>query len=230
MSSPSDDLKGHRHNNRSRRGNAVPAMTMLPAVLWALVLLTPARATATDGKFFIGLDFLTNHIGADDPQTGDPPGTIYVEESGGGVGLHLGFSLTDKFKLRLYGSGARHETTAADVELRLTGATLEALYMFSPASVMRPYLHGGLGGYVVESEQDAFSYKTDGPGVVFGAGFYYFLGRHFALDFSLRGEWINWETASAELVLPGGHRVTTETPVEESGFAGKFTLGGSVWF
>jgi hypothetical protein len=82
----------------------------------------------------------------------------------------------------------------------------------------------------VESSKDQFRFQTDGPGVTFGFGLYYFLGRDFAFNLGLRGEWINWETKTAEWILPDGSSVSTETPVEESGFAGKFVFGGSVWF
>jgi hypothetical protein len=195
-----------------------------------ITLFVPCPILAADGKFFFGLDFASNHIGADDPQAGDPANSVYVDENGAGVTLYGGFSISQNFKLRLHFSGARHETSQPDVEVRLASGTLEVLYMFSPQSAMRPYFLGGFGGYTLESEKEAFHYKTDGPGMVFGGGFYYFLGRNFAFNFSLRGEWVNWDKVTAELVLPDGSRVSTQTPIEESGFAGKFTAGASVWF
>ncbi len=198
--------------------------------LFLLLSLTPGRAGATDGKFFLGLDFLSSHIGADDPRPDDPSSTVYADETGAGAAFQLGVSLTSTFKLRLYFSGARHETNNPDVELRLGGGSLEALYMFSPDDALRPYLFGGIGAFRVESAQDQLNFSTDGPGATFGAGLHYFLGRHIALNFALRGEWINWDTSTAELILPNGSRVVTETPVEDSGFAGKFTLGLGFWF
>ena len=127
-------------------------------------------------------------------------------------------------------SGARHRTTAEDVEVRLIAATIECLYVFSPPRSLRPYLLAGFGGFRVESADDEFTYRTDGPGTVLGVGMNYFLGKHFALDFSARGEWINFQSESAELTLPGGNTVTTEKPIEDSGFAGKFALGVVGWF
>jgi hypothetical protein len=60
---------------------------------------------------------------------------------------------------------------------------------------------------------------------VFGAGLYYLVTRSFLLHFQARAEFINWEENRASVTLPGGGTAVTVTPIEESGAAGKFSLG-----
>ena len=65
---------------------------------------------------------------------------------------------------------------------------------------------------------------------VVGTGIVYFLSEHFALDFALRGDLINWDKQKATLTFPNGSQAVVETPVEGDGAAAKFLFGVSVWF
>ncbi len=186
----------------------------------------PATPLAqAEPRFYLGLDFLSSHIGADDPQPSSPVDAVYVDEVGAGAALHFGWMLTRTFQLRLYLSDARHEATDPDVDFRLDGGTVEALHLFRAGQPLRPYLVGGLGGFSMKADRGGYRYETTGPGAVFGAGLYYLVTRSFLLHFQVRAEFINWEESKAEVELPGGGTVRTVTPIAESGAAGKFTLG-----
>jgi hypothetical protein len=186
---------------------------------------TTASEGGAEGRFIVGLDFFSSHIGADDPTSETSPEAVFVEEVGQGGALTFGYLITPTFLLRLYLSGAEHDATDPDFDFRFSGGTFEGAYLFRPGRPLRPYLFGGLGGFTVKAEQDALEYETTGPGMVLGAGLYYFLSAHFAMHFSVRGEFINWDKAKARLTLPNGSAIETETPIEESGGAAKIGLG-----
>ncbi len=200
-------------------------------VLASAVLLLGAStgAAVTDG-FFLGLDFHTSHIGAEDETPGASPGSVFIDDNGAGATFFLGYGITSSFPVRLNLSLAEHETSDSSVEFFYSSITIEAAYLFRDGEPLRPYLLGGFGGFSVRSRQDAFDFETTGPGFVVGAGIVYFLSEHFALDFALRGDLINWDTQKATVTFPNGSRATAETPVEGDGAAGKFLFGVSVWF
>ena len=203
-------------------------LTALAAALtcaWAA--LSPLAAAAAEGTrgFSLALDAHRSHIGADDPAAGSPDDALFVDEVGNGGSLSLGWGFTPTFTLRLVMTGSRHETTRDDVDLRLTGITLEAVHYFQPGRPLRPYVFGGLGGFRGESQDDPFTWESEGGAVVFGAGLAYFLSRDFAFTFAARGEAINWDKTPATLALPGGGTLVSEQPVDEGGLAGKFAVG-----
>jgi hypothetical protein len=176
-------------------------------------------------RWFIGVDFLSSHIGADDPSEQSTPDDVFVDEVGAGAALQAGFMVSRAFMLRLYFSGASHDATDPDLDFRLAGVTIEGCYLFAAGNPFRPYLFGGLGGFNMKGDQDFYEYETTGGAITLGAGFYYYIWRHFALDFSLRGEFINWDESKANVTLPNGDRFTVSEPIKESGATGKFTLG-----
>lgn len=212
---------------------AIRSLAALAAALtcaWAA--LSPLSASAAEGTrgFSLALDAHRSHIGADDPTASSPDDALFVDEVGSGGSLSLGWGFTPTFTLRLVMSGSRHETTRDDVDLRLTAITLEAVHYFQPGRPLRPYVFGGLGGFRGESEDDPFTWESEGGAVVFGAGLAYFLSRDFAFTFTARGEAINWDKTTATLALPGGGTLVSEQPVDEGGLAGKFAVGMGWWF
>ncbi len=229
-----------RHHERKRceagdqrgAGRLGPVLTaalclvLLSAVGGAPVL---AQGGAGDqdpgGRWFLGVSAVSSHIGADDEQPDDPPGLVYVDEVGGGIALEAGYAITPTFLLRLYLSGAQHETSDPDIDYRLGGASVEGMILFNPGRPLRPYVVGGLGGFRMESDQDGYDYEVNGGGAILGGGLRYALGRIVALDFGLRAEFINWQEERVVVDLPGGGSAVLENPVEGSGTAGKFTLG-----
>ena len=194
-----------------------------------MVGMSAHAAGSTDG-FFLGLNAQTSHIGADDPAEDSPEGSIFVDETGGGGVFKIGYGITPRFALRIVASGAFHETSDPDVDVSYSGATLEAVYLFREGEPLRPTIFGGLGGFSLKSQRDLLDYETSGGGAVVGAGIVYFLSTHFALDFELRGDLINWEKNKAQISLGGGNYATVETPVEDEGSAAHFLFGGTWWF
>jgi len=207
-------------------------MRHAPIATLALAALIPAVAGAADGTrgFSIGLEAHRSHIGADDPYPGAPADAVYVDEVGGGGALALGWGFTETFALRLVMSGSRHETTRADVDMRLAGATIEAVHYFQPGRPLRPFVFGGLGGFKAESEDDPLQWETEGGGACFGLGLAYFASRDFAFTFTARADAINWDESRATVVLPGGGSYTIEQPVDDGGVTGKFAIGVGWWF
>jgi opacity protein-like surface antigen len=195
----------------------------------ALLLACGEGAAATDG-FFLGLDFHTSHIDAEDERAEAPTGSVFIDDNGGGVTFFLGYGITPSFPLRLNLSVAEHETSDTDVKFFYSSVTIEGAYLFRNGEPLRPYLLGGFGGFAVRSRQDDFDFETTGPGFVFGTGMVYFLSEHFALDFGLRGDLINWDKQRATLTFPNGSQAIVETPVEGDGAAAKFLFGVSGWF
>jgi opacity protein-like surface antigen len=213
------------HIGRTHIGSA------LAAAAGAAALLGPAAASAWDtAGWMIGLDLASSHADFEDRTTVSPPNAVFIDDDGGGVNLIAGYGFTRSFALRLDLAGAGHETTDPDVEFRLSSATVEAMVLLRVPEAFRPYLVGGVGGFTARSRRDDFDFDVTGPGVTLGAGFLWFTGRRFALDFALRADFINWETATATVTLPGGSTATVDTPVEEDGAAAKILVGVSWWF
>lgn len=191
---------------------------------------TPAESAAGTEGFLLGLDFGTSHIGADDPSADDPAASVYVDETGGGASLLLGYGFTPSFTLRLNVSGAQHDTSDPDTEFWISSGTIEALYLFRNPDPLRPYIFGGLGGFSMRSRRDELDFEVTGPGAVVGGGLVYFLGENFALDFAVRGDFINWEESTATYTFPNGTTATVAAPVEGEGSAAKFLFGAGWWF
>ena len=53
----------------------------------------------------------------------------------------------------------------------------------------------------------------------------HFVAQRMSLDFAVRGDFINWEEATARLALPGGGEAVVAAPVEEEGSAAKVLFG-----
>lgn len=198
------------------------------ALVFLLAMLLPGAvahaAIPTEDPWVIGLDGLGNTMGNDEPND-----DFQIEENGGGAAIQIGYLFGPSFLLRFYGAGAVHQTSNPEVDVSFSGGLIEAAYLFRPDSAFRPYLFGGLGGFRAESQEDAFTYSTEGPGVSFGGGLYWFFHRHFALHSSTRLEAVNWDTVELSVETASG-TIVVEGPADDSGSALKFTLGLSVWF
>lgn len=202
---------------------------MLPALLLAALLVMPSRAAADTDGFAFGVGIHSNNVGADDPPADPPPGAVYVDESGGGVNLWVGYGFTPSFALRLLAAGASHGTTDADVDVAWGGVTVEAQYLFRNPEAWRPYVVGGVGGYSTSSRQDALDFEATGGGIVLGGGVLYFFNDTWAMDLGLRGNFVNWEEATATFKFPDGSTATVERPIEDDGGALDILLGVSWW-
>lgn len=194
-----------------------------------LITISDKVFADTEG-FFLGLGLYSSQMSAEDRKEGSPPGSVYIEESGGGMSLLIGYGFTPSFTTRITTGAAEHKTSDPDVTFLYGGASIEAVYYFREGNPFRPYVFGGLGGYVMKSMKGNLTYSTAGPGTTLGGGFTCFLNEHFALDCDLRMEFINWETKVAEIDIGGGTVTTVETPIEEEGEAGKMMVGVSYWF
>jgi hypothetical protein len=196
---------------------------------FALALFATAfpAAADTDG-FFFGIDLQSNRVGAADRPDDPDPAAVFVDEVGGGANLFFGWGFTPSFPVRLSLSAAGHDTSDPDIEVAYAGVTIDGMYLFRNPEPLRPYLYGGVGGFALRSRKDALDWETTGPGILGGGGVLYFFGDTFALDFSVRGEFVNWEKTRATLHTPAGD-FTAETPIEEKGTAAKILVGASWW-
>jgi len=215
--------------NKRTQGRSPGAIYLLAAAVLTL-LLVPRFARAEVEGFFLGLGFHSDHLSAEDRKEGGPPGSAYIEEDGGGLDLQLGWAFNESFLLRLRMAGAEHETSRSDVDFYSGSAVFEAAYLFREGRPLRPYIMGGLGGFVMDSQQgDIFEYETSGSGAVLGGGLVYFFNEHFALDAALRLSFINWENKTAKTKL-NGTTATVETPLDEEGEAGNLLVGLTYFF
>lgn len=190
------------------------------------LLLPGARVLAAGNQnpWLVGLDLLAN--GVNDDEDDDD---LRIEDGGGGAALQFGYRFTPSFLLRLYASGAKHDTDRTDIDVVFSGATFEAVYVFRPDQAFRPYVFGGLGGFRAEAEEGDYTYSTEGPGMALGGGMFYWFSPHVSLHASLRMEAVNWDKATVSLDTPGG-LLEAEIPVDDSGSAGKLTMGMAFWF
>lgn len=205
---------------------ALRPLQLAPLVL-LFVFVLPAHdvhAAGNENPWLIGLDFLSNRAGDEDDYE-----DFRIEETGGGAALQVGYRFTPSFLLRLYMSGARHETSYADVDVTFAGGLIEAMYLFRPEQAFRPYLFGGVGGFQAEAEENALTYSTEGPGASFGGGLYYWFNPHVSLHSSARIELVNWDKATYSIDTGTG-TIEAEVPVDDSGSAAKLTLGMAFWF
>lgn len=196
----------------------------------AVGALGAPKATLADTQgFAFGVGLHTNHVDTDADRDDAPQGSLFVEGVGAGGALWIGYGFTPSFAARLFLSGAEHSTSNEDIDIVFGGGTIEAMYLFRDTQPIRPCIVGGLGRFVVSSRVNEYDYETSGPGMVVGAGLACFFGETFAIDFGLRGEFINWEEARATRRVEGGPDVTVETPIEEDGAAGKIVLEATWW-
>lgn len=193
-------------------------------VLLLPLLIAVGAAPAQQGRWLVGLDGVWSTIGENDDAV-----EIIVDETAPGAGFQAGYLITPGFMLRLYGAAADHATNDAGIDLRFGGGTIDAVFLFRAGHGTRPYLFGGLGGYSLESRRGRFTYKTEGPGAAFGGGVQAMLGARVSLHGSWRIERVYWKEASATYIAPGGGTTTITVPIDESGWANKFTLGLGVW-
>lgn len=197
------------------------------AILAAAILPAPARAD-TKG-FAFGVQLHSNQLGSVEAAAGDVPESVFIEENGGGLGLWAGWGINESFSLRLALDLVGHETSDDDIRVAYGSLAVEGLYLFRQPDALRPFLLGGVGTFGLASRDDAYDYATTGPGLLAGGGIYYFLGSTFALEFSGRGEFVNWNEKQARRI-DGDGSTTVTAPVEREGVAGKLTLGASLWF
>ena len=210
-----------KHNaiQRARRAG-------VPATILVILLATfvTGSALAVENPWMIGIDGVGNNIGEDDDLV-----SPLVDEEGDGGALQVGYLFSPNFQVRFYGSGATHKTDNPDVEILFSGALIEVVYLFNAGQRFRPYVFGGLGGFVAESQQGGFTYETEGSGASFGGGLHYFLNSYVSVHSSARFEAVNWETLRVTLDTGVG-TIGAVAPAEASGGAAKFTLGLGFWF
>ncbi|MBD3336534.1 MAG: outer membrane beta-barrel protein [Candidatus Eisenbacteria bacterium] len=201
------------------------------AGMLALLALSPAAGAGQDwepdGGFQVGLALQTDIIGADDPAGDVDPNTVFIDEVGAGIGLHIGYAFTPSFALRLNVGAAGHDTNQDDLTAVHASSLLEAHWRFVTGTRMRPYLLLGLGAGSMRVESEIWDSEISGGVAAFGGGFLYSFSRHLALDMSARLHLINWDTVKLTAHLPGGD-FSSQTPVDEEGSAGKLQAG-LVW-
>jgi len=199
--------------------------------LWMIPLLLAAVSAAADEpaphpahRWLLGLEARAHRL-ADD----DAPGVAGYDREGEGGGLQVGRMLTPHLLLRLHVGGGEHPTPVDDVTVTYAGGTLDLCYLFRRDRALRPYLFGGLGGYVLEAVEGNLRLDTSGPAMVFGGGAFLRLGGRFSLHAQARLEAVNWRMTVVTWDRPDGGSSTTETWVEDSGVAGALSLGLALW-
>jgi len=197
---------------------------MLTLTALALAATLAANPAAAGDRWLIGLDGLSSQI-----EDNNDEDSISVEEKASGGAVQIGYRLSPNFMLRIYGGGVDHPTSDPEVDIRFVSGLFEGVYLFREGQSFRPYMFGGTGGFTLESQQESLLYKAEGWGVSFGGGAHYLVSSRVSLHGSLRLEAVNWNKVSVTYTAPDGSELAVETPVEESGFASKVTLGVAFW-
>ena len=201
--------------------------------LLALAASAPGAASAAaadeawgaERGFALGLQLQTDVIGAEDPGPNAAPDQLFIEETGHGATVHVGYTFTPAFALRWSLGVAGHGTSRDAVEAYHSSSMLEAHWRFLPHERARPYLFGGLGGAVIETDAELYDSEIRGGAAVLGLGLLYNLTRHLLLDAQGRLDFINWNEAQLQLELPQGGTLELAAPVEDDGGALKFQVG-----
>lgn len=113
-------------------------------------------------------------------------------ESGGGIGLAVGYGFNERVTLLLNVDAARMEYEDGededldDGEYDLATADLALRFSFGgTAQKLRPYVTTGFTGVVMGDEGDGLELSTSGGGITLGGGLEYFLTPSLALDAAL---------------------------------------------
>jgi hypothetical protein len=194
------------------------------AVAAAVAAINARPAAAWNGRWCVGLEALSSHVGKSDEAD-----AVTIETNAGGGGMQVGYLVSPSFMVRMWAGAADHETSDPDVTIRFGGGSFDAVYLFRPGTTFRPYVFGGVGGYMAESQQDDLTYDVSGPGIAFGGGAHLQLANHWTLHGSLRLESINWDTATVTYDGPDGD-VQIESPIDDSGWASRVSVGIAAWF
>ena len=207
------------------------ARSRLGALLALAVVAAPAAAPAATDGLHVGLVLHSSHLDSTEESAETLPGTVFVDESGGGATLHVGWGFTPSFSLRFDLGGARHETSDRRVDFAYSTFTLDGRYLFRNPERARPYLFGGIGAMAARSRQGSLSYETTGPGIVFGGGLLWFATPRVSIDFMARADFVNWNKERATIDAGGGAgEETVSAPIERDGFAGRLGVGAGWWF
>ena len=196
---------------------------LLFAILAAACAPGPATAQVDDRPrgFYLGIAFVGSSLHIDD----EGESAFFVKDDGGGVLLRTGYSFNRVFSLELSLGAANHETSVQAIDANLGLVQLCLHYRFLPGHAFRPYIKGGLGGYGIELEDNNASYRIEGAGVPFGAGFDYFFSRHFSLGVDLTHNVIEYETITVDL-----GSATAGFDIDEEGALTSLGLGLTYYF
>jgi len=206
-------------------------------LLTALSFFSPTPCVADDDAlaeqsgwaqargFAVGLQFQGNFIGASDPDAETDENAIFIDETGGGATIHLGYTFVPAFALRLAIGMARHETTREAVEGFYNTVALEAHWRFLPQERARPYIYGALGGAGFMLDTDEYEGEISGGMAGLGFGLLYNLTRHLLIDLNTRLDLINWDEAKWTRDVPGIGEVSVSAPVDDDGSAWRFQFG-----
>jgi opacity protein-like surface antigen len=145
--------------------------------------------------FYLGLRFIGSSLHVD--ETGDD--VFFVKDDGGGAELLFGYGFNDVFSLELSLGGANHDTSDPRISADFGFFNIFAQYRFAPGRSFRPYIKGGLGGYVLDLKEDTISASVSGGGLAFGGGFDYFFTRHFSIGADFTHKIINYDQAELRL-------------------------------
>jgi hypothetical protein len=131
-------------------------------------------------------------------------------DSGSGIGLRVGYGVTQRFELFADLSGSAFEVPAGLTNYALGQIDLGARYNFrGAAAAARPYVSLAWATRVVVLENEEEMLEFASSGLSAGVGLRYFLSRRFALDAGLSvaggdvtrarlnsGEWVDLEEES----------------------------------
>ena len=107
-------------------------------------------------------------------------------ESGGGLGLHLGYGFNQRIQLFARANMANIEGSDGSGNYDMAHFDLGVRYSFGgAASALRPFVQGALNGRAAAFETVEGDLEARGPGFTAGGGLEYFFSRTVALEAGL---------------------------------------------
>ncbi len=202
---------------------------LLLALEILVALVSPAAAGengwAQASGFRLGIYGSGAGIGAEDPGASDGTDDLFVDESGSGMALMVGYTVSRRVSLYLATSFSEHETNRPGLETYYTTVAIEGHFQLMPRERVRPYLMGGLGGVGLTLDAEAYDSKTSGGVATAGLGLLWNITEHLLLDTALRLDFIEWDEIEFSRELANGSEIKLQNPVDEDGGAGRFQLG-----
>lgn len=169
-----------------------------------------------DKGVFIGLHLLGTNLQFDIPEYND------VKESGGGLGLEIGYNFNTNVGIFLSFDGSQispdngDDYTLGHLDLGVEGRLGDSDSNFRPFGKVSL-----LGAAAMQELDEGGDLEISGGGLGLGIGVYYFVNEHFALDLGYTHSWINVNEVKLGSI---------SVEVDESAQSGRLGLGFSYHF
>lgn len=151
---------------------------------------------------------------------------VYADRNtGGGIGLNMGYNLNTNFGLFTSIDFSRiddYDVTHLNLGIKSYFRTIE--------NRLRPYVSAGLAGMRASMDYQ----KLNGIGLGLSGGVLFFISERFALDIAYNQSWLNIDTGfivDSPVIYSSEPSDEWQSPnIDESGTTGRINLGFKIYF